>query len=77
MTDAAMAAPAGLPGDPGETASRPSFQIPAPRLIPTRRRPRFGFHPHTETFNGRMAMLGFMALLAVEIVLGHGLLVWP
>ena len=48
-----------------------------PKLIPQRRLPRYGFHRHTELFNGRVAMLGFMALLAVEVKLGHGLLVWP
>lgn len=77
MTDAAMAAPADLPGNAGESAVGAPFQIPAPRSVPQRRLPRFGFHTHTETFNGRMAMLGFMALLAVEVFLGHGLLVWP
>lgn len=77
MTDAAMATPADPPGPPGGGASRAPFQIPAPKEVPNRRLPRFGFHAHTETFNGRMAMLGFMALLAVEFVLGHGLLVQP
>ena len=47
-----------------------------PTEIPQRRLPRYGFHGHTERLNGRMAMLGFIALLAVEIKLGHGLLVW-
>lgn len=45
--------------------------------VPVRRVPRFGFHTHTERFNGRLAMLGFIALLAVEWKLGHGLLIWP
>ena len=44
--------------------------------VPQRRLPRFGFHPHTERLNGRMAMLGFIALVAVEWKLGHGLLIW-
>ena len=47
-----------------------------PTTIPVRRLPRYGFHTHTERLNGRMAMLGFIALLAVEIKLGHGLLIW-
>jgi len=72
-----MAAAVDHPGDAGVTPTRESFQIPAPRRVPTRRLPRFGFHLHTERLNGRMAMLGFMALLAVEAYLGHGLLVWP
>ena len=45
-----------------------------PTTIPVRRLPRFGFHTHTERLNGRAAMLGFIALLVVEIKLGHGLL---
>jgi hypothetical protein len=45
--------------------------------IPQRRLPRFGFHGHTEKLNGRAAMLGFIALLVAEQLLGHGLLVWP
>ena len=47
-----------------------------PTGIPQRRLPRFGFHGHTEKLNGRAAMLGFIALLVVEIKLGHGLLIW-
>ena len=45
--------------------------------VPKRRVPRFGFHGHTERLNGRMAMLGFIALVVVEWKLGHGLLIWP
>jgi hypothetical protein len=48
-----------------------------PTLVPQRRLPRYGFHTHTELLNGRVAMLGFIALLVVELQLGHGLLVWP
>jgi len=44
--------------------------------VPQRRLPRYGFHSHTETLNGRMAMLGFMALVDVDWKLGHGLLIW-
>jgi hypothetical protein len=56
----------------------PSFTEPLkPSLIPKRKLPRFGFHTHCEQANGRAAMLGFIALLAVEIWIGHGLLVWP
>ena len=47
-----------------------------PTDIPQRRLPGFGFHGYTEKLKGRAAMLGFIALLAVEIKLGHGLLIW-
>ncbi len=47
-----------------------------PRIIPQRRRPAYGFHRHVERLHGRIAMVGFMALLLVEILLGHGLLLW-
>ncbi|WP_025781719.1 high light inducible protein [Candidatus Synechococcus spongiarum] len=47
-----------------------------PRIVPQRRQPACGFHGHVERLNGRVAMVGFMALLLVEILLGHGLLVW-
>jgi hypothetical protein len=44
--------------------------------VPARRLPRYGFHRHNEQLNGRLAMLGFIALVAVEFKLGHGLLIW-
>ncbi len=47
-----------------------------PQLGPQRRVPRDGFHTPTERLNGRVAMLGFIALLAVEYKLGHALLAW-
>ena len=56
------------------TVADPSMLEPSE--IPKRRLPRYGFHTHTELLNGRLAMLGCIALMAVEIKLGHGLLIW-
>ena len=56
--------------------SIPDAAMIEPTEIPQRRLPRYGFHGHTEKLNGRAAMLGFIALLLVEIKLGHGLLIW-
>lgn len=33
-----------------------------------------GFTPQAELLNGRLAMIGFLALLALEVVTGHGLI---
>ena len=62
-------------------SSAHSFTTAAPSMlepteIPKRRLPKYGFHTHTERLNGCLAMLGFIGLLAVEIKLGHGLLIW-
>ncbi len=45
--------------------------------VPVRRLPRWGFHAHNERLHGRIAMLGFVALVAVEWKLGYGILIWP
>ena len=47
-----------------------------PKIVPKRKLPRYGFHAHTENLNGKFAMMGFIALVILEIKLGHGLLVW-
>jgi hypothetical protein len=38
--------------------------------------PRVGFTQYAEKLNGRLAMIGFVALIAVEIITGHGLIGW-
>ena len=34
----------------------------------------FGFTPEAEKINGRLAMLGFVSLLLLEALTGHGLI---
>ncbi|MGK7947695.1 MAG: chlorophyll a/b-binding protein [Xenococcaceae cyanobacterium] len=36
--------------------------------------PKFGFTPFAETWNGRLAMIGFIAAVLVELVTGKGVL---
>ncbi|MBF2000507.1 MAG: high light inducible protein [Synechococcales cyanobacterium C42_A2020_086] len=33
-----------------------------------------GFTPYAEKLNGRLAMLGFVSLIVLEVLTGHGLL---
>ena len=47
-----------------------------PPIVPQRKLPRYGFHTHIEKLNGRLAMIGFIALIILEINLGHGILLW-
>ncbi|MBW4658854.1 MAG: high light inducible protein [Drouetiella hepatica Uher 2000/2452] len=35
---------------------------------------RVGFTEYAEMLNGRLAMIGFVSMLALEVVTGHGLL---
>lgn len=35
---------------------------------------RTGFTPYAELLNGRLAMIGFISLIALEIFTGHGIL---
>lgn len=43
---------------------------------PAETAPTFGWNAYTERLNGRFAMLGFVALLAIELLTGQGLLAW-
>ncbi|GAB4198742.1 MAG: chlorophyll a/b-binding protein [Coleofasciculaceae cyanobacterium] len=38
--------------------------------------PRTGFTEYAEQLNGRLAMIGFVSLLALEAFTGHGLIGW-
>jgi Chlorophyll A-B binding protein len=35
---------------------------------------RTGFTPYAEMLNGRLAMIGFVSLIALEIFTGHGII---
>lgn len=37
---------------------------------------RTGFTPYAESLNGRLAMIGFVSLLAFEALTGQGLIEW-
>jgi hypothetical protein len=35
-----------------------------------------GWTEYAETMNGRFAMIGFVSLLAMEVITGHGVIGW-
>ncbi|MEH2267268.1 MAG: chlorophyll a/b-binding protein [Nostoc sp.] len=35
---------------------------------------RTGFTPYAEMLNGRLAMIGFVSLIALEVFTGHGII---
>lgn len=37
---------------------------------------QFGFNKHAEKLNGRLAMIGFVSALALEVLTGHGVIGW-
>lgn len=37
---------------------------------------RVGFTAYAEKLNGRLAMIGFVSMLVLEVATGHGLLSW-
>ncbi|MEO1590207.1 MAG: hypothetical protein AAFU71_02830 [Cyanobacteria bacterium J06632_22] len=45
-----------------------------PTTAPNRERPKRGFNEYAERLNGRMAMLGFVVLIAIEYFTGRSLL---
>jgi len=52
------------------------YEMIKPEIVPKRKLPRYGFHFYNERLNGRMAMIGFIALILTEFFLKHGLLLW-
>ncbi len=51
-------------------------QSPEPSVTPNLTEPKFGFNQYAERLNGRAAMIGFIAALAIEYLSGQGLLAW-
>ena len=49
---------------------------PHPSTTPNFQDPKLGFNRYAERLNGRAAMIGFLATLAIEYFTGLGLLSW-
>ncbi len=45
-----------------------------PKMYVEQGESRFGFTEYAELINGRLAMVGFVALIAIEVVTGKGFL---
>jgi len=57
------------------TSNSPS-QVTEPSAQPNLYEPKFGFNDYAERLNGRAAMIGFVATLAIEYISGQSLLSW-
>jgi len=55
-------------------ASNPPELTPAANLA--RPQPGFGWTAYAEQLNGRFAMIGFFAVVLIEIITGQGLISW-
>ncbi|MEH2407324.1 high light inducible protein [Nostoc sp.] len=44
-----------------------------PRVYIDEQGDRTGFTPFAELLNGRLAMIGFVSLIALEVLTGHGI----
>jgi hypothetical protein len=47
-----------------------------PTQVPKVSNPKYGFNTYVERLNGRAAMMGFIALVAIEALTGQGVLTW-
>ncbi len=76
LTAGAAPPPLGDPcGTPTPQAVHIALQFPQrSETLVTDPAPRFGFVEFAETWNGRMAMLGFVIGLATELLTGQGIL---
>jgi Chlorophyll A-B binding protein len=56
-----------------ETGKLNNFAI-EPKIYVDAQGDRTGFTPYAELLNGRLAMIGFISLIALEVFTGHGML---
>jgi hypothetical protein len=56
-----------------ETGKLNNFAI-EPKIYVDAQGDRTGFTPYAELLNGRLAMIGFVSLIALEVFTGHGML---
>lgn len=55
-----------------ETGKMNNFAL-EPKVYVDEQGDRAGFTPYAELFNGRLAMIGFVSLIALEVLTGHGI----
>ena len=55
-----------------ETGKLNTFAI-EPKVYVDEQGDRTGFTPYAEMLNGRLAMIGFVSLIALEVFTGHGM----
>ncbi|MGB7415212.1 MAG: chlorophyll a/b-binding protein [Thermosynechococcaceae cyanobacterium] len=60
-----------VPASPTEASS--SIETPPQKETPE---PTFGWSPYAEQINGRFAMVGFMALLILELITHQDFFTW-
>ncbi|NJP11736.1 MAG: high light inducible protein [Leptolyngbyaceae cyanobacterium RU_5_1] len=56
-----------------EDGNRQNIYAVEPKMYVTNE-PQFGFTKYAELLNGRLAMIGFVALLALEVLTGSGVI---
>ncbi len=56
-----------------ETGKLNNFAL-EPKVYVDEQGGRTGFTPYAELLNGRLAMIGFISLIALEVFTGHGVI---
>ena len=72
MTSTTLLRPAGVVTKDGEGHGNVYGSEPLMEMAPDEA--GWGFHERAEKLNGRLAMIGFVAALATELISGEGLL---